>query len=208
MVNDIVVKMWVEGDYVALTTYSRRHGHRGEFLLYLDELREWLLEYYGEWHLRDRFNGHSVGLQVIDGAVRAEVYWCDDGPDAPGFYQVFFLPVAPLQALLRDGTPLRQLCMPRQRSPRIAARNHALKTIRRVSGDKLARRALSKALRDIQGQDFSERQDVTIALLPNGRHSFSYDIPSHRSSGNLILHETSIQTPVGRKPLLYYYIYP
>lgn len=202
--ENIVIKMRVEGDYVVLSTYSRQRGHRGPFLLYLDELREWLLEDLGEWHLRDYCGDYdsSIGLEVIDGIAYAEIYWSDGGPDAPGFYQNFTIPVAPLRALLRDGTPLRHLYVSQPKSPHIAA-SRASETIRRVCADKLARRALSKAMRDC----FSE-QSGTVVLNPNGRRSFSFSASSGSPSfGYLILHETAVETPVGEKTKLAYCVH-
>ena len=62
--DNVMVKMWIDSDCVAMTTYCRRHGRRGRFLLILKEMQEWLLEDYGEWTLMDEDCGNVI---FIDG---------------------------------------------------------------------------------------------------------------------------------------------
>lgn len=107
--DNIMVKMRADGKYIAVTTYSRRHGHRGPFLLYLEELQEWCRDGF-EWHLRDEYCGSNISLSAIDRFANAEIWWSSDDPkDAPGFFQRFSVPLASLRSLLSDGTSFRYL---------------------------------------------------------------------------------------------------
>lgn len=73
--DNVMVKMWINGDCVALTTYCRRHGRRGRFLLLLKEMKEWLLEDYGGWDLMDEDCGNVISLHVSGGTVYVQVWW-------------------------------------------------------------------------------------------------------------------------------------
>ena len=203
--DKVMVKMWIDGDCVALTTYCRRHGRRGRFLLILKEMQEWLLEDYGEWTLMDEDCGNVISLHVSGGTVYVQTWWLSAYglDDVQGFSQRFSLPVETLRTLLCNETPIRYLYIPKPQNSHIVT-EYASEVIRRVSADKLTRRALSKAMRDC----FHWKGEI-VTLHPNGRNSFYFTTAFGRRPlcGGLILHETSIHTPAGEKPKFYYGIH-
>ena len=107
--DNIMIKMRADGKYIAVATYSRGRGHRGPFLLYLEELEEWCRDGF-EWHLRDEYCGNSISLSAGDRFVNAEIWWrADDTENAPGFFQRYSVPLESLRSLLSVGTSFRYL---------------------------------------------------------------------------------------------------
>ena len=198
----VLVKLCVDGDIVALHTYCRSRGRQGPFPLQLDEMREWLLEDYGEWTLSDEHDGSLIQLDAKSNTAQLQLWWSasDDGDGAPqGFSQGISLPVKLLQALLQDGTPFRYLYQPERRAAHIVT-THAAGTIRSVCADRLGRRAMCKALRD----SFRQKGEI-VTLYSGGQSSFLFATAYGRPSrGGLVLCETAIPTPAGVKRKLYY----
>ena len=113
---------------------------------------------------------------------------------------IFFREI--LSDLLRTGRPSRALYRPTAPHARVDA-SHAVSTIHQVIADGLASRALSKALRDC----FRWRAE-TVTLYRDGPLDFLFTTASGCPAfGGLVRHETTIRTPVGTKPKVYYSVH-
>jgi len=113
---------------------------------------------------------------------------------------IFFREI--LSDLLRTGRPSRALYRPTDPHARVDA-SHAVSTIRQVIADGLASRALSKVLRDC----FRWRAE-TVTLYRDGPLDFLFTTASGCPAfGGLVRHETTIRTPVGTKPKVYYSVH-
>lgn len=202
--DNVMIKMQIDGDCVALTTYCRRHGRRGRLLLILQELREWLLEDYGEWNLMDEDCGNIISLYVSGFTVHIQVWWLSSCglDDVQGFSQRFCMPVETLRAFLCNGEPIRYLYRPKPQNVCLIT-DRASDVIRRICADKLTRRALNKAMRDC----FQEKKDI-VTLYSFGCQSFYFTTASgYPAYGGLILHEATVHTPAGEKQKLYYSVH-
>ena len=102
-------------------------------------------------------------------------------------------------AVMETGKPTRYLYRPRQGQAHINAIPAAM-VIREVQESRILRSALRKALRD----SFRWKND-TVTLYRDFGKSFYFETASGcPANGGLILHHTTINTPVGVRPKVYY----
>lgn len=202
--DNILVKIRITDNFAAVTTYCRQHGHRGEFLLSLEQLRKWLLEDDGHWNLMKQDSGNIISLHLASDTVHIQTWWLSTyGLDiVKGFTLRFTIPENMLRSLLCDGEPIKYLYKPKPQTSCIES-THASKTILRICTNKLTRRALSKAMRDC----FQWRGNI-VTLYPDGYRSFFFRTSSGcPDCGGLILHETTVKTPAGEKQKLSYSVH-
>ncbi len=217
--RNILVKLFMTDNCIALRTYDRTHGMRGRFLFDRDRFRAWLeampeiedealREYVQMFHdgkFRDSDCGHMLSAYRNGQDICFEVAWLStyDGVDVRGFIQRFAVPMARLHALLDDSMGIRLLHRENGGSARISCNPYAAKTVRRISADKLKRHAFSKAMRDC----FNWKGD-TIRLFADGRDDFFFDADgAWRINGGLILHDGNVKTRNGVYPKIYYSVH-
>lgn len=199
---NVLIRLTTDEIFVAISTYCRSHGRRGRFLVSRD-LMACLLQ-GSITTLYDADCGNHLRAHVSDGVVCIAFDWLSEYSDGTlkGFRQRVEIPAQSLTDLLRTGNPARVLYRPTDTHARVDI-SHAASTIRRVRQDRLASRALSKALRD----SFQWRGE-TVTLYRDGALDFTFTTASGCPAvGGLIRHETTISTPVGTKPKVYYSIH-
>ena len=104
--------------------------------------------------------------------------------------------------LIETGVPTRYLFRPQNPQAHINAVPAAM-VIRKVRNSPITRRALNKALRD----NFHWRSE-NVTLYRDYGTSFYFETSSGcPMNGGLILHETTVHTPVGVKQKLYYSVH-
>lgn len=199
---NVLIHLTTDEFFVAISTYCRAHGRRGRFLVSRDLVAR-LLD-GSITTLYDADCGNHLRAHISDGVVCFTLDWLNEYSDASlrGFRQRVELPELTLSGLLRTGNPARVLYRPTDNHARVDI-SHAASTIRRVRQDGLASRALSKALRDC----FRWRGE-TVTLYRDGPMDFTFTTASGCSAfGGLVRHETTISTPVGAKPRVYYSVH-
>ena len=200
--RNVLIRLAVDGDFIAISTYCRAHGRRGRFLVASDLLGR-LLD-GSVTTLYDADCGNHLRAYVSDGVVCITFDWLNEYSDGTlkGFRQRVELPERAFSDLLRTGLPVRVLYSPTDAHARVDA-SHAVSTIRKVRADRLASRALSKALRDC----FRWRSE-TVTLYGDGPLDFLFTTASGCPAvGGLVRHETTVRTPVGMKPKVYYSVH-
>ena len=116
-----------------------------------------------------------------------------------GFRQHVVVPCEVFGRLLETGAPATYLYRPHDAQARIDT-SHVASVIQTISEDSVVRRALSKAMRDHFHWDAD-----TVTLYRDGNRDFSFRTASGcPSAGGLILHQSSVRTPIGMRPKLYY----
>lgn len=217
--RNILVKLFMTDNCIALRTYDRTHGMRGRFLFDRDRFRAWLeaipeledaatREYIRIFHdgtFRDSDCGHVMSAYRNGRNICFEVIWLSTygDVDVRGFIQRFNVPSAQIRALLDENTSIRLLHRENGRSARISCNPCAAKAVRRICGDKLKRHAFRKAMRDCFGW-----KDDTVTLSHDGRDDFYFSAEgAWRINGGLILHEGKVKTPHGVYPKLYYSVH-
>lgn len=196
---NVLIHLTADEYYVAISTYCRSHGRRGRFLVFRDLVARLLDGSIAM--LYDADCGNHLRAHVSDGVVCIAFDWLSEYSDGTlkGFRQRVEIPAQSLTDLLRTGSPARVLYRPTDTHARVDI-SHAASTIRRVRQDGLASRALSKALRD----SFQWRGE-TVTLYRDGPLGFTFTTASGRPAfGGLVRHETTVSTPVGAKPKVYY----
>ena len=200
--SNVLIRLTADECYVAVSTYCRKHGRRGRFLVSRDRMARLLDGSIAT--LYDADCGNRLQAHISDGVVCLTFDWLSEYSDGTlrGFRQRVEIPVRTLTDLLRTSRPARVLYSPTDAHARVDA-SHVVGAIRRVRQDRLARRALSKALRDC----FRWRGE-TVTLYRDGALDFNFTTASGCPAvGGLILHETTVSTPVGARPKLYYSVH-
>lgn len=182
--ENIMVKVFCDDDFVTIRTYSRSHGKKGRLLLRSDIVWDAL------WSDRLHYDsdcGHIAEIQRRGGDVSFDVFWlsyygCDI---VEGFVQRFKIPFLDLSYMLQDGIGERRyLCKPPIRTAKIDA-SRATGTLRSVLEDSKNRRAFSKALRDC-----FQWPGETVYLSSDGKTDFYFTTESgYPRNGGLVLHE-------------------
>lgn len=203
--NNILIRAWLtDNGYLAITTYSRAHGKHGRFFIMKDALCEWL---HGlQTHpFYDTDCGWILRFQRIRDNYDIIIYWLssDSRDQVRGIRQRFMLPAALLQSLLmNNGAPIKMVYSETAAMAHIDVTG-ASTTLRTICANKRKRRALSKAMRDCFKWD-----DDKVYLVPDFGSSFFFTTQSGcPSSGGLVLHETTIATPHGEFPKLFYSVH-
>ena len=200
--SNVLIRLTADENYVAVSTYCRAHGRRGRFLVSRDLMAR-LLD-GSITMLYDADCANHLRAHVSDGVVCLTLDWLSEYSDGTlkGFRQRAEIPAQSLTDLLRTGSPARVLYRPTDTHARVDA-SRAASTIRRVRQDELASRALSKALRDC----FRWRGE-TVTLYRDGPLDFTFTTASGCPAfGGLVRHETTVSTPVGAKPRVYYSVH-
>lgn len=199
---NVLIHLTTDEFFVAISTYCRAHGRRGRFLVSRDQVAH-LLE-GSVTTLYDADCGNHLRAHVSDGVVCLTLDWLSEYSDATlrGFRQRVEISTQTLSDLLRTGDPARVLYRPTDTHARVDI-SHAASTIRQVRQDGLASRALSKALRDC----FRWRGE-TVTLYRDGALDFAFSTSSRCPAfGGLVRHETTVSTPVGARPRVYYSVH-
>lgn len=199
---NVLIHLTADEYYVAISTYCRSHGRRGRFLVSRDQVAH-LLD-GSVTTLYDADCGNHLRAHVSNGVVCLTLDWLSEYSDGTlrGFRQRVEISVQTLSDLLRTGDPARVLYRPTDPHARVDV-SHAASTIRWVRQDGLASRALSKALRDC----FRWRAE-TVTLYRDGPLDFLFTTASGCPAfGGLVRHETTVSTPVGARPKVYYSVH-
>ena len=199
---NVLIRLTTDEFFVAISTYCRTHGRRGRFLVSRDQVARLLDS--SITMLYDADCGNHLRAHVSNGVVCITLDWLSEYSDGTlkGFRQHVEIPTQSLSDLLRTGSPARVLYRPTDTHARVDI-SHAASTIRRVRQDGLASRALSKALRDC----FRWRGE-TVTLYRDGALDFAFSTASRSPAfGGLVRHETTVRTPVGAKPKVYYSVH-
>ena len=199
---NVLIRLTSDEFFVAISTYCRTHGRRGRFLVSRDLMAR-LLD-GSITMLYDADCGNHLRAHVSDGVVCLAFDWLSEYSDGTlkGFRQRAEIPTQSLADLLRTGRPARVLYRPTDNHARVDI-SHAASTIRRIRQDGLASRTLSKALRD----SFQWR-GKTVTLYRDGALDFTFATASRCPAfGGLVRHETTVRTPVGAKPKVYYSVH-
>lgn len=192
-----------DGDFFALRTYSRERGQNGRFLI----LQESLLEWYEGDRKRDFFEKdlrNMLEIRIYKQSVIFHITWLhsDGYGNVEGFQQEFKMPESKLRDLLYAQKAVRHLHYESPRQARIHAES-ATGTLRAIQSNPPIRRAFIKAMRDC-----FQWRDEEIYLYPDWRDSFYFETRSgYPKCGGLILHETSVSTPIGQLDKYYYSVH-
>lgn len=200
--DNILLKVSNDGECIAISTYDRTHGRRGRFLVVKSQLTEW----DGISTTYDMDCGNLLKMQGDNGgdSIRMEFYWISSYSDGTfqGFTQSVTVPSELLFDVVYCGTSLRYLCQPDNRGASIDTRS-ACRTLRMVQSDKAAKRALSKAMRDL----FHWHGDH-VTLFNDGTRDFYFSTEGGwKINGGLILHRDMVRTPRGNFSRCHYSIH-
>ena len=202
--NTILVKAHLTGDCLAISTYSRAHGRHGRFLVLKNALMEWMMDPQGR-----AFYDSDCGnmLRLVQNGTRYDVtiYWLYSygNGQLKGVQQFFSLSAGRLFDLLMcGGKPIQTIYSTPCEGTRIDTEK-AAPVIRKIGTSKRERRAFCKAMRDC-----FQWNDETVCLMPDFGSSFFFTTRSGwPSCGGLILHETTVVTPRGEFPKLFYSVH-
>ena len=197
--TNVLLKLSEDGDYIAISTYCRRHGRRGRFLIHKEQMQQ-VLEARPST-LYDSDCGNHVTIRNYNDTLHITFDWLSEYSDGTlkGFRQKLEVPVVVFTELMKAGEPMRYLYRVRHAQARIKA-IPAAKVIREVQKSRIIRSAFRKALRD----SFHWKGD-TVTLYRDGGMDFFFRTASGcPAEGGLILHRTTVRTPVGMRPKVYY----
>ncbi len=217
--RNILVKLFMTDNCIALRTYDRIHGMRGRFLFDRDHFRAWFeaiheiedeatREYIKMFHdknFRASDCGHVMSAYRSGRNICFEVIWLSTygDVDVRGFIQRFDVPFAQIRALLDENASICLLHREVGGSAQICCNPYATKTICRICGDKLKRHAFRKAMRDC----FKWKDDI-VTLSHDRRDDFYFNSDGEwPMNGGLILHSGKVDTEHGVYPKLYYSVH-
>lgn len=183
--SNVMVKMAPSGDFIAIRTYSRKHGGHGRFLVNRSTLQQIADDAVGSSAYEEDC-GHYLKITRMERALQFSFTWISDHGDShiSGMWQAVAIPVQTIYSVLESEVPKRILYVPPPAAATIDARPAAA-TIRKIAKDRQIRRAFSKAMRDC----FKWRGD-RITLYRDGQYSFLFKTDSgYPAFGGLILHE-------------------
>ena len=192
---NVLVRLSLTDNFVAISTYCRRHGRRGRFLIARERIRQLLNEEHAS--LLDTDCGHHVRIRQYNATLHITFDWLSEYGDGTlkGFRQHVDVPCEIVLRLLETGEPVAHLYKPHEARAHIDA-CHIGQAIREIRKDPLARRALCKAMRDC----FHWNAD-TVTLYKDWNDSFFFRTASGcPACGGLVLHRTTVSTPVGARP--------
>ena len=202
MRDSIMVKLSIDGCYLAVSTYCRKHGRRGRFLIETRSVRDLLDGTIMQ--LNDMDLGSHVKICAWDGIARVCFDWLSVFSDDAlrGFRQQFELPVSLLQDLIDTGEPVRYLFQEHEQQARIdtlaAGRN-----IRHILSSRIQRRAFVKAMRD----NFHWK-NTTVSFCSDGIDDFYFvNSDGCPANGGLIYQWANVSTPIGMKSRYYYAVH-
>ena len=201
-VNHVMIKLSADNDFIAVSTYCRRHGRRGRFLILRDRVKQILSGDHGT--LYDSDCGNHVCIHNYDNRLHLIFDWLSEYSDGTlkGFRQRIEVPCEVFATVMDTGERIRYLYRSQNPQAHINA-VPAAKAIREVTKSSITRSALRKALRD----NFHWRSD-NVTLYRDYGTSFYFETSSGcPMNGGLILHETTVRTPLGVKPKLYYSVH-
>lgn len=201
--SDIQIMAEIDGNYIAVRTYSRQRGRsrtgyieRGlvEKLL-TGEIRRfddgYASDHYSAW-----INGQNVVL-TLDWLAE-----CADGT-LTGYRQCLNVPRSLFEVLLETGRGFKFLYIPREFRSRIDS-SHAWKVIGEIQKNTRMRRAFIKAMRD----RFHWQDDCIYLYADFVPGSFYFETSSGwPKNGGLILHESQHETPHGSFPKYIYQVH-
>lgn len=197
--TNVLIKLTADDDFIAISTYCRKHGRKGRFLIFKERLQRILEENSGT--LYDSDYGNHVTIHNYNDTLHITFDWLSEYSDGTlkGFRQQLEVPVVVFTELMKAGEPMRYLYRVRHAQARIKA-IPAAKVIREVQKSRIIRSAFRKALRD----SFYWKGD-TVTLYRDGGMDFFFRTASGcPAEGGLILHRTTVRTPVGMRPKVYY----
>ena len=200
--SNVLIKLTADDDFIAISTYCRKHGRKGRFLIFKERLQRVLEEDSGT--LYDLDCGNHVAFHNYNNTLHITFDWLCEYSDGSlkGLRQWVEVPIEIFAKVMETGKSTRYLFRPRQGQAHINA-IPAAKVIHEVQESCILRSAFRKALRD----SFRWKGD-TVTLYRDFGKSFYFETASGcPASGGLILHETTIHTPVGVKPKLYYSVH-
>lgn len=212
--QNVLVKLSLTDNFIALRTYDRVHDGRGRFLIDRDRFSAWLKDMpeIQDAGLREIITariggafydtdcGHVLIAFREKQSIHFNTIWLSSrGADVHGFIQHFDIPTVKLYALIDEHTSIRLVQYANSGSARISS-EYAGRVIRHIREDKLKAHAFSKAMRD----SFRWKGD-TVTLSNDGRDDFYFTADgSWHINGGLILHESTVMTPIGKCPKFYY----
>ena len=197
--HDVLVKVALTDQFVALSTYCRQIGRRGRFLILTDSLRRVLDEECIT--VLDTDCGHHIQIRKYNNMLHITFDWLSEYGDGhlKGFRQHVVVPCEVFSRLLETGAPVTYLYRPHEARAQIDT-SHVSHVIRTINEDSVVRRALSKAMRDHFHWDADQ-----VTLYRDGDTDFFFRTTSGcPAEGGLILHQSSVRTPIGMRPRLYY----
>lgn len=200
--KDIMVKISLDGYYLAISTYCRKHGRRGRFLIETQSVRDLLDGNIGTLH--DMDCGSHVKIYRFGSDICISFDWLSQYPDDElrGFRQYCEVPSYLLAAVLDVGEPVRYLFQ-QHHKPAHFDFTDAGSNIRHILSNKIQRRAFIKAMRD----NFAW-PDTTVSMCPDGIDDFYFITDNgYPKNGGLIYHWGPIKTPTGVRPRYYYAVH-
>ena len=202
-IKNILVKLNLTDDYIALRTYDRVHGGRGRFLIVRDRFAAWLKNTADETFYSTDC-AHVLIARRNRENIHFKVLWLSSGidPEVHGFIQHFDVPVERLMALIEDRVTIRLVQHENGETARISCK-FAGQTIRNIRQDKRKSRAFLKAMRDC----FHWKGDV-VTLYPDGVNDFYFCADGGWNiCGGLVLHETTVTTHRRQFQRVYYSVH-
>ena len=145
--TNVLIKLTADDDFIAISTYCRKHGRKGRFLIFKERLQRILEENSGT--LYDSDYGNHVAIHNYNDTLHITFDWLSEYSDGTlkGFRQQLEVPVVVFTELMKTGEPMRYLYRVRHAQARIKA-IPAAKVIREVQKSHIIRSAFRKALRD------------------------------------------------------------
>ena len=201
-IPNVLIKLSADDDFIAVSTYCRRYGRRGRFLILRDRVKHVLNGNPGT--LCDSDCGNHISIHNYNNQLFLTFDWLTEYSDGTlkGLRQRIEVPCDVVATLMDTGESIRYLYHPQDPQAHINA-TPAAEVIRKVGNSPITRRALSKALRD----NFHWRS-ANVTLYRNYGANFYFETSSScPMNGGLILHETTVHTPVGARPKLYYSVH-
>lgn len=176
-------------NFLRIRTYDRIHGSKWGFLVDRNRLSEHINNGFRFPYVEcDGWNVIKISQVVSEFFIQID--WLEHSYDANnsihGYHQWFNIPCALIVDILSGAIRSTKYLHKDVKKPtRIV--NHAIRTTRKCAEDKLARRALSKAMRDCFDYDGD-----TVYLYDDGGYSFYFEDYANDTrcmNGGLILHE-------------------
>ena len=178
--KNVMVTLVHDYKHVSITTYERRLGRRGEFVIWSDSLEQMLSPSATKRTERD--GGTNLAITRRDDSLRFLFSWGNYWSDY--HEQEVVIPIRVIQTLLERSQSIKYLYCPDDRPVEIDSRQAAAE-IHEIAQDKLLRRAFTNAIRD----KFYRSGEKAI-LYPIEDHSFLFLVRGpHPRSGSLILVE-------------------
>lgn len=200
MNTSTLLKLEIMDNTVALRTYSRKYGRNGRFLIIKDQFYDWLTNPGGREFLDLDIYSFMKAVHANEQEIVMTISWLSaSGSNLHGHQEWLRIDKNRLLAFMQADNGTLTLLIKERKAPPTFDFSRAARSLSHSLADQHRRRALIKALRDMNWWN------THFTMYNDGAAGFGFDTDDVCPvRGGLILHHDNVQTKNGQYQRAYY----